>query len=69
MPHWLASVACLVVGPLFIVSGISKALRPGSTVRAAQAYDLLPTGVVRFTFPLLPYIEVLVGAMLLLGTP
>jgi uncharacterized membrane protein YphA (DoxX/SURF4 family) len=45
MPHWFASVACLVVGPLFIASGFSKAFWPGNTARAARAHDLPPTGV------------------------
>jgi uncharacterized membrane protein YphA (DoxX/SURF4 family) len=67
MKEWLGLVARLVVGCVWIFAGASKLFDPAQSVAAVRAYQLLPASLVQPVGQLLPVLEVVVGAMLVLG--
>jgi uncharacterized membrane protein YphA (DoxX/SURF4 family) len=64
---WIGVVARLVVGGVWIVAGALKLPDPAESVRAVRAYQLLPEAVVPTVGHLLPLVEIVVGACLVLG--
>jgi len=64
---WISTVARLGLAGVWIVAGALKLPDPAASVRAVRAYDLLPEAVVPTIGHLLPVVEVVVGAALLLG--
>ncbi len=64
---WIGVVARLVTGGVWIVAGALKLPDPAASVRAVRAYELLPEAVVPAVGWLLPVLEVVVGACLVLG--
>lgn len=67
MKEWLGLAARLVVGAVWIWAGAAKVLDPAQSVAAVRAYQLLPGSMVQPVGQLLPVVEVVVGAMLVLG--
>ena len=67
MKEWVGLAVRLVVGGVWIVAGASKVLDPAQSVAAVRAYQLLPGSLVQPLGQLLPVLEVVVGAMLVLG--
>ncbi|GAA1132401.1 MauE/DoxX family redox-associated membrane protein [Nocardioides aquiterrae] len=67
MKEWVGLAARLVVGCVWIYAGASKLLDPAQSVAAVRAYQLLPGNLAQPVGQLLPVLEVVVGAMLLLG--
>ncbi|MSZ76878.1 MAG: DoxX family membrane protein [Actinobacteria bacterium] len=65
--QWVALVARLVTGGVWIVAGALKLPDPYQSIAAVRAYDLLPESVVPTVGQLLPVVEVVVGAALVLG--
>jgi uncharacterized membrane protein YphA (DoxX/SURF4 family) len=65
--EWVGLVARLVVGAVWIVAGAAKLPDPAQSVDAVRAYQLLPSSLVQPVGQLLPVIEIVVGAMLVLG--
>lgn len=65
--QWWGLVARLVTGGVWIVAGALKLPDLAASVRAVRAYDLLPEAVVPLVGQLLPIVEVVVGACLVLG--
>ncbi len=64
---YVGLVARLVVGGIWLWAGLLKLPHPDSSVTAVRAYQLLPIGVVEPVGRLLPLVEVVVGALLVLG--
>lgn len=60
-------VARLVTGSVWVVAGALKLPDVAASVRAVRAYDLLPEAVVPLVGTLLPVLEVVLGACLLVG--
>ncbi|HSX67686.1 MauE/DoxX family redox-associated membrane protein, partial [Nocardioides sp.] len=67
MASWIGLLARVVVGAVWVVAGALKLPDPAASVRAVRAYELLPEVVVPTVGHLLPVLEVVVGACLLLG--
>ena len=67
MREWVGLVARVVVGCVWIYAGAAKLLDPAQSVAAVRAYQLLPGSMVQPVGQLLPVIEIVVGAMLVLG--
>jgi uncharacterized membrane protein YphA (DoxX/SURF4 family) len=67
MKEWFGLVARLVTGGVWIVAGALKLPDPYESVRAVRAYALLPEAVVPTVGMLLPIVEVVLGAVLVLG--
>jgi uncharacterized membrane protein YphA (DoxX/SURF4 family) len=64
---WLALVARLVVGGVWIWAGLAKLTDPLGSVRAVEAYQLLPTSVAEAVGYALPAVEVVIGLALVVG--
>lgn len=64
---WLATLARLLVGGVFLVAGVLKLPDPAAAVRAVRAYRLLPESLVAPVAFGLPVIEIAVGLALILG--
>jgi uncharacterized membrane protein YphA (DoxX/SURF4 family) len=64
---WLATLARLLVGGVFLVAGAIKLPDPAAAVRAVRAYRLLPESLVAPIAFGLPMIEIAVGLALLVG--
>ena len=64
---WLATLARLLVGGVFLVAGVLKLPDPAAAVRAVRAYQLLPESLVAPVAFGLPVVEIAVGLALVLG--
>ncbi|MFT4289224.1 MauE/DoxX family redox-associated membrane protein [Nocardioides sp.] len=67
MKEWLALVARLVTGGVWIWAGAAKITDPDGAVMAVRAYQLLPGQVAETVGYALPTLEVVIGAALILG--
>ena len=66
-PETLSTLARLIAGGVFAVSGWTKVVDVEATVRSVRAYDLLPESLVRVTGTGLPVLELGLAALLLTG--
>lgn len=64
---WIALLARVVLGSVWVVAGLLKLPDPAASVRAVRAYQLLPESVVPLVGYALPVLEVTVGILLLAG--
>ena len=67
MARWLGLVARLVVGGVWVVAGALKLPDPYASVQAVRAYELLPGNAAVVVGHALPVVEVVIGALLILG--
>lgn len=67
MKEWVGLLARLVTGGVWIVAGAVKLPDPAQSVDAVRAYQLLPSALVQPVGQLLPVLEIVVGATLVLG--
>jgi uncharacterized membrane protein YphA (DoxX/SURF4 family) len=65
--EWLGTAARLVTGGVWIWAGLLKLPHPQESVQAVRAYQLLPGDTAVPVGHLLPVLEVVVGALLVLG--
>ena len=64
---WLSTAARLVLGGVLLVAGGAKVIDPQASVVAVRAYELLPDGLVTPVGWGLPFLELALGVLLLLG--
>lgn len=67
MSRWIGVFARLVTGLVWLFAGYEKFMDPARTVRAVRAFDILPEAIVPAVGHLLPVLELVLGATLLLG--
>jgi uncharacterized membrane protein YphA (DoxX/SURF4 family) len=67
MIRWLGVLARLVVGGVWLWAGFAKLPHPNASVSAVRAYQLLPAGLAETVGRVLPMLEIVVGACLVLG--
>lgn len=67
MVRWMGLLARLVVGGVWLYAGLLKVGDQASSVSAVRAYQLLPYDVAETVGNVLPMLEVVLGACLLLG--
>jgi uncharacterized membrane protein YphA (DoxX/SURF4 family) len=67
MLRWFGVLARLVVGGIWLWAGLVKLPHPDTSVSAVRAYQLLPTGTAELVGHVLPMLEIVVGACLVLG--
>lgn len=71
VPVWvrdgLGLVARLLLAGVWLVSGFLKAVDPNQTRLAVEAYRLMSRGQARIVAMVLPYAEIAVGVIVLLG--
>lgn len=64
---WIGLAARLVIGTVWLVAGYLKFSDPAGTVRSVRAFQLLPESIVPAFGHLLPVVEMVLGACLILG--
>jgi uncharacterized membrane protein YphA (DoxX/SURF4 family) len=67
MLRWVGLAARLVVGGVWLWSGLLKVGEPESSVTAVRAYQLLSPSLADTVGRVLPMLEIVVGACLVLG--
>jgi uncharacterized membrane protein YphA (DoxX/SURF4 family) len=67
MLRWTGLVARLLVGGVWLYAGLIKVGSPESSVTAVRGYQLLSTGLAETVGHVLPMLEIVVGACLILG--
>jgi uncharacterized membrane protein YphA (DoxX/SURF4 family) len=65
--RWISTGARLVLGGVFVVAGVLKAIDPQSSVAAVGAYRLLPASLATIVGWGLPFAEIALGLLLLAG--
>ena len=61
-------LACrLVPAALLLWAGVAKALDPQGSILSVNVYDVLPEPAVRAVAALLPWVEIVLGTLLILG--
>jgi uncharacterized membrane protein YphA (DoxX/SURF4 family) len=63
----VGTVARLGLAAVFLVSGVLKAIDPDATYVAVRAYDVLPKAGVALVAGALPWLEIVLGLLLLAG--
>lgn len=64
---WVTTAARLVLGGVLLVAGALKIGAPATSVQAVRAYELLPESLVQIVGYGLPVVEVVIGALLIVG--
>lgn len=64
---WLSTAARLVVAGVFLYAGAAKVGDLAASGRAVSAYQLLPSDVARVVGAALPFVELALGVLLLVG--
>jgi uncharacterized membrane protein YphA (DoxX/SURF4 family) len=67
MLRWLGVLARVVLAGVWLWAGLAKLPHPDTSVSAVRAYQLLPTGLADTVGHVLPMLEIVVGACLLIG--
>lgn len=65
--RWVSTAARLALGSVLLVAGALKVADPQASVAAVRAYELLPAGAATVVGWGLPFVEVLLGLVLLAG--
>jgi uncharacterized membrane protein YphA (DoxX/SURF4 family) len=63
----VGTVARLGLAAVYLVSGVLKAIDPDATYVAVRAYDVLPKPGVELVAGVLPWLEIVIGLLLLAG--
>ena len=63
----IGTAARLGLAAVFLISGVIKAIDPDATYVAVRAYDLLPKLGVALVAGVLPWLEIVIGLLLLAG--
>jgi uncharacterized membrane protein YphA (DoxX/SURF4 family) len=64
---WISTAARLVLGAVFLIAGVLKAIDPQSSVAAVRAYRLLPSSLATMVGWGQPFAEIALGLLLLTG--
>lgn len=64
---WVRALVRVGLGVVWIVAGAVKVGDPAQSVAAVRAYQLLPGGLAQLVGWALPYLEILLGLVLVLG--
>jgi uncharacterized membrane protein YphA (DoxX/SURF4 family) len=64
---WIRTLVRVGLGCVWIVAGAVKVTDPAQAVAAVRAYELLPDGLAQLLGWALPYLEILLGLVLIIG--
>lgn len=64
---WSGLIARLILGAVFIVAGLLKVDDLAQSGRAVNAYDVTPVELGRFIGAVLPFVEIAIGVLLVVG--
>ena len=65
---WIGLVARLILGGVLFVAGFLKVDEPDKSQMAVRAYEMLPISIANLLGLVLPFVEVAIGALLILGS-
>ena len=65
---WLGLIARLILGGVLFLAGYLKIDEPDKSQMAVRAYEILPISIANLLGLLLPFVEVAIGALLILGS-
>jgi len=65
---WIGLVARLILGGVLFLAGYLKVSAPDKSQMAVRAYEMLPISVANTLGLVLPFVEVAIGALLILGS-
>ena len=65
---WIGLVARLILGGVLFLAGFLKVDEPDKSQMAVRAYEMLPISVANLLGLVLPFVEVAIGALLILGS-
>lgn len=65
---WIGLVARLILGGVLFIAGFLKVDEPDKSQMAVRAYEILPISIANLLGLLLPFVEVAIGALLILGS-
>ena len=65
---WIGLVARLILGGVLFLAGYLKVDEPDKSQMAVRAYEMLPISVANLLGLVLPFVEVAIGALLILGS-
>jgi uncharacterized membrane protein YphA (DoxX/SURF4 family) len=65
---WLGLLARLILGGVLFIAGYLKIGTPDKSQMAVRAYEILPNSIANTLGLVLPFIEILIGALLILGS-
>ena len=65
---WLTLLARLALGGVLLVAGGLKVTKPTESANASAAYKILPTDLAHLVGYALPWLEVAIGLLLIIGT-
>jgi len=65
---WIGLLARLILGGVLFIAGYLKVGSPDKSQMAVRAYELLPISVANLFGLVLPFFEVAIGALLILGS-
>jgi uncharacterized membrane protein YphA (DoxX/SURF4 family) len=65
---WIGLFARLTLGGVLFIAGYLKVSAPDKSQMAVRAYEMLPISVANTLGLILPFIEVAIGALLILGS-
>ena len=65
---WIGLFARLILGGVLFIAGYLKVSAPDKSQMAVRAYEMLPISVANTLGLILPFIEVAIGALLILGS-
>ena len=65
---WLGLAARLILGGVLFAAGYLKIGTPDKSQMAVRAYEMLPISVANMLGLILPFVEIVIGALLILGS-
>ena len=66
-PPWIGFISRLILGGVLFAAGYLKVGSPDKSQMAVRAYELLPISVANFLGLVLPFFEIAIGLLLILG--
>lgn len=64
---WIGTACRLIVGTVFVIAGATKVGDLAASGRAVAAYRLLPHDLATFVGAVLPFVEIALGLLLIVG--
>ena len=65
---WFGLLARLILGGVLFAAGYLKIGTPDKSQMAVRAYEMLPISIANLLGLVLPFVEVVIGALLILGS-
>jgi uncharacterized membrane protein YphA (DoxX/SURF4 family) len=64
---WIGLLARLVLGGVLLVAGYLKVIAPDKSQMAVRSYEMLPNSIANLLGLVLPFLEIAIGVLLVLG--